>query len=45
MLFIVCVCSYFDGDLPEEQKRKIKSEEDDKELGLDQRKTALRSHG
>ncbi|XP_008307701.1 ATP-dependent DNA/RNA helicase DHX36 [Cynoglossus semilaevis] len=37
--------SYFDGDLPEEQKRKIKSEEDDKELGLDQRKTALRSHG
>lgn len=28
---MVYVCSYFDGDLPEEEKHKIKSEDEEKD--------------
>lgn len=34
------VCSYFDGDMPEEEKRKIeiKSEDEEEDVSLDQKK-------
>ncbi len=44
-VFMACVCSYFDGDDPEEDKQKIeiKSEEEEEEVGLGQRKATCKS--
>ena len=44
-MFMICVCSYFDGDVPEEDKQKIeiKSEEEEEEVSSGQKRAAHKS--
>lgn len=37
------VCSYFDGDLPEKEKQKIKSEETEEDVTEDQKEMPHKS--
>lgn len=44
-IFMTCVCSYFDGDLPEEEKHiiEVKSEEEEEEVCSVQRTSSHKS--
>lgn len=44
-MFMKHVCSYFDGDMPEEEKQKIeiKSEDEEEEVSMGQKKATHKS--